>query len=36
MRTTDTKPHLSNDDYNVGWICALVTEYVAAQTFLDD
>ncbi|KAM0262478.1 hypothetical protein ACHAQJ_001732 [Trichoderma viride] len=24
------------DDYTVGWICALSTEYVAAQAFLDD
>ncbi|EED20910.1 G-protein beta WD-40 repeats containing protein, putative [Talaromyces stipitatus ATCC 10500] len=24
------------DDYTVGWICALSTEYVAAQEFLDD
>jgi nucleoside phosphorylase len=23
------------NDYTVGWICAIVTEYVAAQTFLD-
>jgi hypothetical protein len=22
-------------DYNVGWICAITTEYVAAQAFLD-
>ena len=22
-------------DYTVGWICAIVTEYVAAQAFLD-
>lgn len=24
------------NDYTVGWICALVTEYVAAQAFLDE
>lgn len=24
------------NDYTVGWICALSTEYVAAQTFLDE
>jgi nucleoside phosphorylase len=24
------------DDYNVGWICAIKTEYVAAQEFLDE
>ncbi|KAJ5995825.1 hypothetical protein N7481_002802 [Penicillium waksmanii] len=23
-------------DYNVGWICAITTEYVAAQAFLDE
>jgi hypothetical protein len=23
-------------DYTVGWICALSTEYVAAQEFLND
>ena len=23
-------------DYTVGWICALDTEYVAAQAFLDE
>ncbi|KAH8652847.1 hypothetical protein BGZ61DRAFT_511129 [Ilyonectria robusta] len=25
-----------NDDYTVGWICAIRTEYVAAQEFLDE
>lgn len=30
------QPQLSNDDYTVGWICALATEYVAAQVFLDE
>ncbi|KAI9748640.1 MAG: hypothetical protein M1815_003099 [Lichina confinis] len=24
------------NDYTVGWICAIVTEYVAAQVFLDE
>ena len=23
------------EDYTVGWICAIATEYVAAQVFLD-
>jgi hypothetical protein len=23
-------------DYTVGWICAIVTEYIAAQEFLDE
>ncbi|KAF4627884.1 hypothetical protein G7Y89_g10266 [Cudoniella acicularis] len=27
---------LLNDDYTVGWICAISTEYVAAQAFLDE
>ncbi|OWT42618.1 NACHT and ankyrin domain protein [Pochonia chlamydosporia 170] len=26
----------ANEDYTVGWICALVTEYVAAQALLDE
>lgn len=26
----------SNGDYTVGWICALTTEFVAAQVFLDE
>ena len=25
-----------NEDYTVGWICAITTEYVAAQAFLDE
>lgn len=25
-----------NDDYTVGWICAIDTEYLAAQVFLDE
>ena len=29
------QPQLSHGDYTVGWICALTTEYVAAQVFLD-
>jgi nucleoside phosphorylase len=24
------------EDYTVGWICAIATEYVAAQAFLDE
>jgi hypothetical protein len=27
---------LTHDDYTVGWICAISTEYVAAQAFLDE
>ncbi|QLI67824.1 Ankyrin-1 [Metarhizium brunneum] len=27
---------MDNDEYTVGWICALSTEYVAAQAFLDE
>lgn len=30
-----TQDQLANEDYTVGWICALTTEYVAAQVFLD-
>lgn len=32
-----TKPQqsLRNEDYTVGWICAIATEYVAAQASLD-
>ncbi|PTB73795.1 hypothetical protein M440DRAFT_1424376 [Trichoderma longibrachiatum ATCC 18648] len=28
-------PRKRNDEYTVGWICAIVTEYVAAQAVLD-
>lgn len=31
-----TKRILTNDDYTVGWICAISTEYVAARTLLDE
>ena len=27
---------LQNEDYTVGWICAIATEHVAAQVFLDE
>lgn len=27
---------VARDDYAVGWICAITTEYVAAQAFLDE
>ena len=27
---------LARDDYTVGWLCAISTEYVAAQAFLDE
>ncbi|KAL3439834.1 purine and uridine phosphorylase, partial [Aspergillus insuetus] len=29
-------PAKKSTDYTVGWICAIVTEYAAAQEFLDD
>ncbi|KAK1245970.1 hypothetical protein MKX07_005039 [Trichoderma sp. CBMAI-0711] len=29
-------PRKRNDEYTVGWICAVVTEYVAAQAVLDE
>jgi nucleoside phosphorylase len=28
--------NLHNESYTVGWICAITTEYVAAQAFLDE
>ena len=30
------KQKQKNEDYTVGWICAIATEYVAAQSFLDE
>lgn len=36
MRTNDPKRKFTNEDYTVGWICAIVTENVAAQSFLDE
>ena len=30
------KPQLSNDDYHVGWICALEAELTASSTMLDE
>lgn len=30
------KKELGNDDYTVGWVCAITTEHVAAQAFLDE
>src|SRR6266566_299907 len=27
---------IAHGDYTVGWICAITTEYVAAQAFLDE
>lgn len=37
-RSADSEPkrHLASTDYTVGWICAICTEYVAAQAFLDE
>jgi nucleoside phosphorylase len=32
----DTAEQKANNDYTVGWICAISTEYVAAQAFLDE
>ncbi|KAJ3486515.1 hypothetical protein NLG97_g6599 [Lecanicillium saksenae] len=32
---SDEHHQLSNEEYTVGWICALTTESVAAQVFLD-
>lgn len=36
MASTDPLTSLPNDGYTVGWICAIRTEYVAAQAFLDE
>jgi nucleoside phosphorylase len=33
--STETQKKLCNEDYTIGWICAITTEYVAAQAFLD-
>jgi nucleoside phosphorylase len=33
--TDRPKRELVHEDYTVGWICAIATEYVAAQAFLD-
>jgi nucleoside phosphorylase len=33
---TDTTKCAANNDYTVGWICAIATEYVAAHVFLDE
>lgn len=33
---SDKPRQLSNDEYTVGWICALETEYIAAQLCLDE
>ncbi|KAM0544534.1 hypothetical protein ACHAPJ_011751 [Fusarium lateritium] len=42
-RKTDASPsesqttnNATNEHYTVGWICAITTEYVAAQVFLDE
>ncbi|KAL6863562.1 ankyrin [Trichoderma novae-zelandiae] len=32
----DDLPRKRNDEYTVGWICAVITEYVAAQAVLDE
>ncbi|KAF4631670.1 hypothetical protein G7Y89_g6454 [Cudoniella acicularis] len=32
----DTPKYITNDNYTVGWICAISTENVAAQVFLDE
>ncbi|KAJ5652176.1 hypothetical protein N7507_009602 [Penicillium longicatenatum] len=34
--TGDIQPSCSNDDYTVGWICALPTELAAAKGMLDE
>ncbi|KAF2259137.1 hypothetical protein CC78DRAFT_586295, partial [Lojkania enalia] len=34
--TEGFQQNLPNEDYTVGWICAIATEYVIAQAFLDE
>jgi nucleoside phosphorylase len=36
LASDDPKQKLSNESYTVGWICAISTEYTAAQVFLDE
>jgi len=36
LLAANTTKYMGNDDYTVGWICAISTEYVAAKAFLDD
>ena len=31
-----TPKRMANDEYTIGWICAIRTEYIAAQAFLDE
>jgi nucleoside phosphorylase len=33
--TGTVQPQQANEDYTIGWICAITVEYVAAQRFLD-
>jgi nucleoside phosphorylase len=33
---SNTVKKMTNNDYTVGWICAITVEYVAAQVFLDE
>jgi nucleoside phosphorylase len=35
-QSTAAQERFSNEDYTVGWICAINPEYVAAQSFLDE
>jgi nucleoside phosphorylase len=34
--TEGSQQNAQNESYTVGWICAITTEYVAAQAFLDE
>ncbi|PSN59256.1 hypothetical protein BS50DRAFT_641131 [Corynespora cassiicola Philippines] len=36
MQLVMSQQKRGNGDYTVGWICAITTEYVAAQAFLDE
>jgi nucleoside phosphorylase len=36
MKDREDQLTLNNESYNIGWICAIQTEYVAAQLMLDE
>ncbi|KAH8122467.1 ankyrin repeat-containing domain protein, partial [Trichoderma asperelloides] len=36
MSRRDSGTQFDNEDYTVGWICAITTEHVAARAFLDE
>lgn len=36
MSRRDSRTQFDNEEYTVGWICAITTEHVAARAFLDE